>query len=146
TKPNGARTDFGESYLLRDKDVADIQDAYNKAMREVLTAGGFTFVDQPRADTLIVAAQVVNITLVSPIESTRQSYMSRGRTFTKNGGSVTMAAVLADGGSGQIIAEAIDRKYQTDMWHEDTRVRNLADARRAFHEWAQALRDRLTGG
>lgn len=146
TKPSGARTDFGESYLLRDKDVTDIQDAYNTAMRDVLGEAGFAFVDQPRADTLIVAAQVINITLVSPIESTRQSYMSRGRTFTKNGGSMTMGAVLADGGSGQIIAEAVDRKVQTDIWHEDTRVRNLADARRAFREWAMALRDRLKGG
>ena len=142
--PKGERPAPFESYVLRDKDIADIKADYAKVTREVLGKAGFTFVDVPQADTLIVAVRITNITLSAPIESTRAEYMGRGGTATRGGGAVSIAAVLADGASGVILAEAADRKFATDLWRVNNRVSNMAEARRAFGEWARLLRDRLT--
>jgi hypothetical protein len=143
TAPKGERPGFGESYVLRDKDVADLQADYAKVTRDVLGKAGFTFVDAPQADTLVVAVRVINITLNAPIESTRASNIGRGGTATRGAGAMSIAAVLADGQSGQVIAEAADRKFSTDLWRINDRVSNMADARKAFGEWARLLRDHL---
>ena len=65
--PKGTRPGFGESYVLRDQDVAALQDAYAGAMRDELSKAGFTFVTTPGPDTLIVLAQILKIELTAPI-------------------------------------------------------------------------------
>jgi hypothetical protein len=142
--PSGTTPQFGESYVLRDKDVAALQDAYDKAMREALTRAGYVFVDTPGDDTLIVAAEVMDIRLNAPIESSRVGYATRSVTFSKGGGSMTVGAVFADGATGQVIAEAVDRRYPASVWGINNNVSNMAQARQAFAYWAQQLRDRLS--
>jgi hypothetical protein len=90
--------------------------------------------------------KVINIRLNAPIENTRRSYSSRGMVMSGGAGSMSIAAVLADGATGQVIAEAADRKYPSDIWRVNNRVSNLADAKEIFRFWAGALRDRLTRG
>jgi hypothetical protein len=141
--PNGARPGFGESYVLGDREVADLQSAYDKVMRDTLGKAGYAFVDAPQADTLIVLVKVVNIRLNAPIERTRRSYSSRGTVMSQGAGSMTIAAVLADGTTETVIAEAADRAYPSDFWRVNNRVSNLADAKEIFRFWASALRDRL---
>jgi hypothetical protein len=144
--PNGARPGFGESYVLGDREVEGLQTAYDKVMRDTLGKAGFTFVNTPQADTLVVMVKVINIRLNAPIENTRRSYSSRGMVMSGGAGSMSIAAVLADGATGQVIAEAADRKYPSDIWRVNNRVSNLADAKEIFRFWAGALRDRLTRG
>ena len=144
TKPKGERPRIGESYLLRDQDVADIQKLYAEAFRKVFESGGFSMVDTPQAGTLIVATQVSNITLKAPLEHTRGGGQ-RMTTYSEGGGSIAIQAVLADGGTGEVIAAVADSKYANDLWQRNTRVQNIADLRRAFSEWARALAKRMTG-
>ncbi|HUO87738.1 MAG TPA: DUF3313 family protein [Rhizomicrobium sp.] len=142
--PSGVHKKFRESFVLGDKEVAAIRDAYDKTMRDVLGKGGFTFVETPQADTLIVAAQVMDIKLNAPIESTRYNYSGRGRTYSQGGGSVVVGAVFADGATGDVIAEAVDRSYPTpNVWRVNNAVSNLAELRQAFARWARQLRDKL---
>ena len=145
TKPKGERPRIGESYLLRDQDVADIQKLYDQAFRKVFSGGGLSVVDTPQAGTLIVATEVTNITLKAPLEGTRNAGQ-RQITISEGGGSISIKAVMADGGSGEVIAAVADGKYANNLWQRNTRVQNIADLSRIFSGWARALEKRMAGG
>jgi hypothetical protein len=144
-EPNGRRPAPMESYVLGDREVEELQAAYDKVMRDTLGKAGYTFVDTPQADTLIVVVKVVDIKLNAPIEKTRRSYSNSGFVMSQGAGSMAIAAVLADGQTGQVIAEAGDRQFPSNIWRVNNRVSNLADAKEIFRFWAGALRDRLSG-
>jgi len=142
--PSGQTKKFRESYVLGDKQVTALQKAYMDVMRDRLGDAGFTVVDTPAADTLIVATKVMDIRLSAPIESTRMSYSSRGSVYSQGGGAIAITAALADGTSGQVLAEVADSRWpNSDMWRINNSVSNLSDAKQAFSFWANALRDRL---
>ncbi len=142
--PSGQTTKFRESYVLGDKQVEALQKAYMTVMRDRLGDAGFSVVETPGADTLIVATKVMDIKLSAPIESTRMSYSSRGRVYSQGGGAIAITAALADGGSGQVLAEVADSRWpNSDSWRINNSVSNLSDAKQAFGFWANALRDRL---
>jgi hypothetical protein len=145
--PKGTVPEFGESYVLRDKDVAALQSAYDESTRKVLSRNGYTFVDTPQADTLIVAPQVIDIKLSAPIEGSRAGYdEGPSVTFSQGGGSIEVGAVFADGSTGQVIAEAADRAYPASVWGINNSVSNMAQARQAFDDWADKLAARLKSG
>lgn len=139
TTPPGERPRPGESYLLQDKDVAQIQDLYGQVFRDVVGRTGIKVVETSGPDTLIVATQVSNIVLKAPLENTRERAGERVRTWSEGGGTIAIQAVLADGGSGQVIAVVADSKHANNLWQRNTRLQNLADLKRAFAEWARAL-------
>lgn len=142
--PPGQTKKFRESYVLGDKQVQALQKAYMDVMRDRLGDAGFTVVDTPGADTLIVATKVMDIRLNAPIENTRMSYSSRGRVYSQGGGAIAITAALADGTSGQVLAEVADSRWpNSDTWRINNSVTNLSDAKQAFSFWANALRDRL---
>jgi hypothetical protein len=146
TAAPGATADFGESYMLPDSAVTQLQSAFATSMQNVLGSAGYTFVSTPQADTLIVAPQVVKIVLSAPVESSRLDQSSPGITFSRGGGSITVGAVLADGASRVVIAEAIDRQYGSNVWGVNNSTTNMAQAREVFDQWARDLRDRLQSG
>src|SRR5262249_10182415 len=67
TAPPGASPDFGESYMMSNSDVAQLQSDFAQSMQNILGRAGYTFVTTPRADTLIVQPQIVKILLNAPI-------------------------------------------------------------------------------
>ena len=142
-KPPGVSTRFAESYVLRDKDVAKLQEAYATSMQEKLSKAGYRVVTASGADTLIVAAKILKIRLAAPIESSRMSYAGRGRTLTQNAGYMMIGAVLADGATGQVLAQVVDQNYPANVWGINNSVTNFAEAKRAFNRWASNLSDRL---
>lgn len=141
--PNGTVPEFGESYIIPDDGVAELQKDFADSMHDVLGEAGFTFVTTPGPNTLVVAPQIVRIQLSAPIQSSRESYTS-GFTVSRGGGSMTIEAVLADGTSRVVLAEVADRQYGSGYWELNNRVTNFAQARQAFDQWARDLRDRLT--
>lgn len=141
--PRGSTRRLWESYVLRDQDVAKLQEAFASAMHEQLGAAGFAVTTTPGPDTLILAAQIIAIRLAAPIESSRLTSSGSGRTYTRGAGSIAIAGVLADGASGQVIAEMADQHNSVNVWGINNSVTNLAEARRGFNKWARALRDRL---
>ena len=142
--PPGQTAGFGESYLLTNADVTRLQQDFAKSMHNVLGNAGFKFVTTPQAGTLIVIPQLVKIDLNAPLYNTRATYAGMGFTVSQGGGSITMAAVLADGGTGKVIAEVLDRKYGSNIWQINNSVNNLAEAREIFDQWANDLSDKLT--
>ena len=93
-----------------------------------------------------MAPQIVKILLNAPIENSRQTFVGGGITYSQGGGSITLAAVLADGATRFVIAEAMDRKYGSNVWGVNNGTTNLAQAREAFDAWAGDLRDKLQQG
>ena len=142
--PNGTVPEFGESYMIPDDGVAELQKDFADSMHNVLGQAGFTFVTTPGPNTLVVAPQVLRIQLNAPIENTREDYASSGFTVTRGGGSMTIEAVLADGTTRVVLAEVADRQYGSNNWGVNNRVMNFGEAREAFDQWARDLRDRLT--
>jgi hypothetical protein len=126
--PRGQSRRGRESFVLRDRDVADLQRIFKDTMRSELERGGFTVLDEPRADTLVVAAELTDIVLNAPIESSRRSAAGRGRTYTQGAGSMAIRAVLADGESRAVVAAAADRTYGQSFWQMNTRTSNVAEA------------------
>ena len=140
-RTTGARHRIRESYVLSDKEVEALQDSFAKTFRNILGDAGFRFVDAPEADTLIVNPIVLDITLGAPGE--RVSYGGKGRDAARGGGALTMAAVLADGATGEVLAEVAGHRYPSDVWRGSNAVTNLSDARMTFGIWSRALRDKI---
>lgn len=141
--PRGQRRRGRESFILRDRDVADLKRIFDESMRTELERNGFTVVGEPRADTLVIAAELTDIVLNAPIESTRRSAVGRGRTYTQGAGSMAIRAVLADGDSRTVVAAAADRTYGQSFWGPNTRGGNVGQARSAFRSWARQLSNGL---
>lgn len=142
--PPGAMPEMGESYILGNEQVTELQAAYKEQMHTVLGNAGFTFVDKPQANTLIIAGKITGIRLNAPIESTRLGYSGMGETFSQGGGAIAMAAVFGDGATNTVIAEAADSQYPSNMWSINNSVTNMADARNAFATWATDIANKLT--
>jgi hypothetical protein len=130
--------------MLTASDVSQLQDTFSKSMHEVLGNKGLIFVTTPQADTLIVRAEVAKIVLSAPIESTREGYSGMGVTVSRGGGAIEVEAVLADGGTNNILAEVVDRKYGSNVWGINNAVTNWAETRDVFDQWANDLSDKLT--
>ena len=104
-KSLGRRPHMGESYLLEQRDVDDmIEDFADVMKKELQRKGTYQVVDKVGDDTLIIAAAIVDIELMAPIERTRGNYTGRGGTYTEYGGSLVISAVLAEGETRQILA------------------------------------------
>jgi len=142
--PPGAMPEMGESYILGTEQVTALQSAYKNQMQTVLGNAGFTFVDKPQADTLIIAAKITSIRLNAPIANTRMDYSGMGETFSQGGGAMAIAAVFGNGATNTVIAEAADAQYPSNMWSINNSVTNLADARNAFATWATDIANKLT--
>jgi hypothetical protein len=138
----GRRSRTRESYVLGDRDVAALKDSFAKTFRNAFGDAGFTFVDKPEANTLIISPGLLDITLGAPGERAPVSYGGRGRVSSRGGGSLTMAAVLADGSTGEVRAEVAGHRYPAGIWRENNAT-NLSDARMVFGVWSRELRDKL---
>jgi hypothetical protein len=141
--PPGQTPEFGESYILSDSDVTNLQQYFAQSFHNILGNAGFTFVATPQANTLIIIPQVDKIELSAPIQDTRMSYAGPGFTLSQGGGAMAVSAVLADGATGVVIAEVADRQYGSSTWGLNNSVSNYAEAREAFDQWARDLRDKL---
>jgi hypothetical protein len=141
--PKGERPGFGESYVLGDKEVTKLQEAYANAMQSQVGTVGLGMVTATQPDTLIIQAQITGIRLNAPIERTRRSYSSSGRVYSWGGGTMVMAAIFADGETGRVLAAAADQSYPNTYGGINNGVTNLAEAKRAFNKWARAVRERL---
>src|SRR5215472_5969323 len=82
--PNGTVPEFGESYILTDNDVTELQQAFSDSMHNVLGQAGYQFVTTPGANTLVVAPQVLRIQLNAPVEDTRDDF-DDGFTLSQGG-------------------------------------------------------------
>lgn len=103
----------------------------------------FEIVDKAGPDTLVIQVAVTDIRLSAPIESSRRSYNSMGKTYTKNSGSMMLLAIIKDGQSGEVLAKAADRGEGFDQWQLNTQVFNWGDVKTVYRRWLNDFKNAL---
>ncbi|WP_076539259.1 DUF3313 family protein [Shewanella sp. UCD-KL21] len=103
----------------------------------------FELVTEKGPNTLVIETAVTDIRLSAPIEKSRKSYNSMGKTYTQNSGSMVLLAVLKDGQSGEVLAKAADRGVGFDQWRQNTQVFNWGDVKTVYRHWVNDFKNAL---
>ncbi len=143
-QPNGAR---GRSARRRlsDRDIENIKSTvsteFRRTVADELMRGGYTIVDEDGDGVLRVVPMIVNLYITAPSAQTRPG----ARIYTANTGHMSLVAELRDSVTGEILARVVDTQQgrRTGRLELASSVSNMADARRAFRQWATVLRDGL---
>jgi hypothetical protein len=132
-------------YRIDEKDmmamVSKGKELFYEEFSDELTKGGYTLVNEPAEDVLLVKAAILDLDVAAP----DVAYRSAGwvEVYSEGAGSATFVIELYDSVTGQIITRAVDSKRDySDIaaWRMPrTRTSNIADARSAFSDWARML-------
>lgn len=136
---------YNEEWELTDSDKQKLQDAFKVAMENELQQGGmFALADSRGDDVLVVEAMITTIAPAGPKDSTASRGVGRSRVYTQGSGGMSIAVMLADGDSGEIIALVKDtRTNDNAMWGVNNSVSNMGEVRRNFNDWARRIHDGL---
>jgi hypothetical protein len=90
---------------------------------------------------LIIRPAIINLNIVAPDNRSATNV----RTFSESAGDMTLYLELYDSVTGDLIAKALDQKYDrsTGYIQWQTRVSNRAAANRIMKTWANVLKDAL---
>lgn len=137
---------YNREWELTDEDKTKLQDAFAEAMTNELTdKGEFAIADGPGDDVLKIEAMITMIAPSGPKDDMTMS-TTRSRVFTEGAGGMSIAIMLADGDSGEVLAIIKDtRNSNNSNWGLNNSVSNLADVRRNFSTWASQIHRGLTG-
>jgi hypothetical protein len=141
--PNANRSPARRS--LSDRDIENIKSSvateFHRVFSDELTRNGYDVVEETGPDVLRVTPMIVNLYVAAP--SAQQA--PRSRIYVANTGRMTLVAVVRDSVSGEFLARAIDTQHgrSTGRMQLASGVANMADARRAFRDWARVLRSGL---
>jgi hypothetical protein len=144
-RTTGRPTAGGTRNRMRDQDIQRIKEGLStlveEQVRTELTAGGYTFSDEPGDDVLNVHLAIVNLNITAPELTTT----SRVRTYATTAGEMTLVAELRDSVTGELLARIMDRGAARDFaqMRMITRSDNVAEARTIANAWARALRNGL---
>ncbi|HEX6999570.1 MAG TPA: DUF3313 family protein [Gammaproteobacteria bacterium] len=135
----------GTSGRVSDDDMeqikSDVAELFREVFVEQLESGGFTVVDEPGEDVMILRPAILNLDITAPDVGSP----GRDRTYVTQAGSASLFIELYDSVTGQILARAVDsrraRNSPTFQWA--TSVSNRAEARRVLNTWAGMLVERL---
>jgi hypothetical protein len=117
-----------------------------QVFKEELVKHGYTVLDAPAEDTLLVRTAIINLYINAPDVSSAVNV----RTYTTSAGSMTLVLEARDGPTGQLQARVIDGRTDNSSGHMTwtNRATNTTEARRMIEVWAKRLReslDRLNG-
>jgi hypothetical protein len=114
---------------------------FQEILKNELRSGGYALVQGNGDDVLGVTPMIVNLYVTAPSAQQRPGT----RTFIANTGHMTLVAEASDSVTGEPLARVIDtrRGRQTSTLELSSSVANMADARRAFNDWARLLRSGL---
>ena len=128
---------------LSDEDVEKLREEgqrlFMEAFSEGLEKGGFTIVDEPGEDVLLVKPSLTDLYMVAPDPDNRLGVWTK--VYAESFGDMTLYLELYDSVTHQILVRAQDERRDigegAGSWRiPRNRVTNIADARRVFHEWA----------
>jgi hypothetical protein len=132
---------------LSDEDIRTLRSTvateFERSVADELSRGGYTLVDEDADDVLRVTPMIVNLYITAPRMQTQTP--ARSRTYIANTGHMTLVASVRDSVTGEYLARVVDTQHgpQTGTVQLAGSAANLADARRAFRNWAQVLRTGL---
>jgi hypothetical protein len=132
------------------EDMQEIKEKLGALVQETfkqeLVKHGYTVVDMPAEDTLLVRTAIINLYINAPDIDTAANV----RTYTTSAGSMTLVLEARDGPTGQLQARVIDGREDNSSGRMTwtNRATNTTEARRIIEVWAKRLReslDRLNG-
>lgn len=133
---------FNRDWELTDEDKHSLQDAFKTVMEKELSAGGaYEIASGPGDDVLEVEAMLTQIRPSGPKDDQISRSTARSRVFTSGAGSMSIAIMIADSDSGEVLALIKDERNRrnTDMWMPNNRVSNMAEVRQNFATWAKQI-------
>jgi Protein of unknown function (DUF3313) len=128
------------------EDMQSIRTKLSELMREGFTQelveNGYTVVDAPANDTLLVRTAIINLFINAP----DLNDPGITRSYTSSSGSMTLVLEARDGPSGQLLARVVDTRSEDTAggrleW--TNRATNTTDAKRTISVWAKRLREAL---
>jgi hypothetical protein len=136
---------YNREWELTDSERLAFQDAYRAAMEKALSKDGvFDVTDQRGDDVIAVQGMITGIAPAGPKDDARSRVAGRSDVYTEGAGAMSIAMMLADGDSGEVIAIFKDtRRGQQTVWGLNNSVTNMAEVRRYFSIWARQLHDGL---
>ena len=120
-----------------DRMKSQMSELFLEVFTQELKVGGFTIVEEPAEDVLILRPAIINLDVTAPNTTTA----NRSQTWVANAGSASLFIELYDSLTGQILARAVDsRSARTSTGFQwATSVSNRAEARNALQIWARTL-------
>jgi hypothetical protein len=124
-----------------DRMKSQMSELFLEVFTQELMSGGFTIVEEPGEDVLILRPAIINLDVTAPETQTA----TRSQVWVANAGSASLFIELYDSQTGQILARAVDsRSARTSAGFQwATAVSNRAEARNALRIWARTLVDSL---
>ena len=139
------RSSSAQALRINSRDIEKIKDnlsaEFHEVFKNALTEAGYEVTDEVADDVMIVRPAIINLDVNAP------DTMSAGRstTFTSSAGEMTLYIELYDSVSGDIIAKALDRRFDRNsgIYTWTNSVTNKAAANRILKGWAGVLVDAL---
>ncbi|MGS0683443.1 DUF3313 family protein [Shewanella sp. 125m-7] len=132
------------TYELPQEALEKMSEQFQVTVKEVFNSEQpFELVDKRGPNTLVIEAAVTDIRLSAPLESSRRSVNSMGRTYTENSGSMMLLAVIKDGETGEVLAQAADRGESFNQWRQNTQVFNWGDVKTVYRRWVNDFKNAL---
>ena len=128
-------------FKVKSEDMERIKSDLTKLFREVftekLTQGGYTLAEAAGDDVLIVRPAIVDLDIVAPDTDTAM----RTYQFARSAGGMALYLELYDSRTGELIAQAMDRKKDREhvFFQRLNRVTNRAAVDRILSSWARTL-------
>ncbi len=134
-------------YRITSKDIEQIKQSTATLFAEVFAEelddkGGYTIVDAPAPDVLLLRPAIIDLDVTSP----NVDQPGRSHNFASSAGAASLYLELYDSVSGEILARVVDRQsanHPGDIIRWSNQVTNRAAARKIIADWAGLLRDRL---
>lgn len=148
-KDNWARDynmdEIGLEGRVGDKDMQRIQkglaDEFRNEFTKTLTKDGHQVVDAAGPGVLLLRPAIVNLDVTAP----DMMRASRGNTWVRSAGSMTLYMELYDSESGTLLARVVDPRYDPDNGAQiANRATNKSAADRIIRSWAELLSSHLT--
>jgi hypothetical protein len=136
---------YNREWELTDKDKEALRSAFRESMEKALTAGGaYAIAEGPGDDVLRIEAMITSIAPSGPRDDASTRTVGRSRVYTQGAGGMSIAVMLADGDSGEVLAVIKDtRNSDNSTWGLNNSVTNMSEVRRNFSSWGRQIHDGL---
>ena len=130
---------------MSDQDIErlrqNVATTFEEILKNELRSGGYMLIQGYAPDALRITPMIVNLYVTAPSAQQRPGT----RTFIANTGHMTLVAEVSDSVTGEPLARVIDTQQGrgTGTVQLSSSVSNMADATRAFTNWARLLRTGL---
>ncbi|MGH1372404.1 MAG: DUF3313 family protein [Cellvibrionaceae bacterium] len=121
-------------WQLSEKDKTGLTEMFEQSVSSKFDVTGVSLVDEPGAGVLVVEPTLKKLEPAAP-KDTFSERDPGSKYFSEGAGKVTLAFDFKDGGTGKLIATAMDRRDAGTEWQRNTAIHNRWEVQRLFNRW-----------